>query len=73
VTDWNCDHVYRHHPNAILAFLLTAFLAYNLFHAFLRLNLKPQRRGHQPEIFWARLIAAELYSSVAVSGTDFSP
>jgi hypothetical protein len=73
VTDWNCDHVYRHHPNAIVAFLLTAFLAYNLFHAFLRLNLKPQRRCRQPEIFWARLIAAELYTSAGLLATDSSP
>ena len=73
VTDWNCDHVYRHHPNAIVAFLLTAFLAYNLFHAFLRLNLKPQRRCRQPEIFWARLIAAELYASAVLVATDSSP
>ena len=73
VTDWNCDHVYRHHPNAIVAFLLTAFLAYNLFHAFLRLNLKPQRRCRQPEIFWARLIAAELYASAGLVATDSSP
>jgi len=73
VTDWSCDHVYRHHPNAIVAFLLTAFLAYNLFHAFLRLNLKPQRRCRQPEIFWARLIAADLYTSAGLAATDSSP
>ena len=73
VTDWNCDHVYCHHPNAIVAFLLTAFLAYNLFHAFLRLNLKPQRRCRQSDIFWARLIAAELYTSAGLVATDSSP
>jgi hypothetical protein len=73
VTEWNCDHVYRHQPNAIVAFLLTAFLAYNLFHAFLLLNLKPQRRHSKPERFWARLIAADLYTSTGLSGTDFSP
>jgi hypothetical protein len=73
VTEWNCDHVYRHQPNALLAFLLTAFLAYNLFHAFLLLNLKPQRRHGKPEIFWARLMAADLYSSVELSSTDSSP
>jgi Transposase DDE domain len=73
VTGWKCDHVYRHHAQAIVAFLLTAFLAYNLFHAFLLLNLKPQRRRGQPEIFWARLIAAELYSSAGFSAGDSSP
>lgn len=73
VTEWNCDHVYRHQPNAMVAFLLTAFLAYNLFHAFLLLNLKLQRRHSKPERFWARLIAADLYTSTGLSGTDFSP
>jgi hypothetical protein len=73
VTEWNCDHVYRHQPNAMVAFLLTAFLAYNLFHAFLLLNLKPQRRHGKPEIFWARLMAGELYTSVELSSTDPSP
>jgi len=73
VTHWNCDHVYRHQPNAIVAFLLTAFLAYNLFHAFLLLNLKPQRRRGKTEVFWARLMAAELYTSVKLASTDSSP
>jgi len=72
VTHWNCDHVYRHQPNAIVAFLLTAFLAYNLFHAFLLLNLKPQRRRGKTEVFWARLMAAELYTSVKLASTDSS-
>jgi len=39
-----------------------AFLAYNIFHAFIALNLKPQIRLGKPQIFWARLIAAELYA-----------
>lgn len=73
VTHWNCDHVYRHQPNAIVAFLLTAFLAYNLFHAFLLLNLKPQPRHGKTEVFWARVIASELYSSVGLGSTDSSP
>jgi hypothetical protein len=73
VTHWNCDHVYRHQPNAMVAFLLTAFLAYNLFHAFLLLNLKPQPRHGKTEVFWARLMAAELYTSVGLGSTDSSP
>jgi hypothetical protein len=73
VTYWNCDHLYRHQPNAIVAFLLTAFLAYNLFHAFLLLNLKAQRRRGKTEVFWARLMAAELYTSVGLASTDSSP
>ncbi|HMD86490.1 MAG TPA: transposase [Terriglobia bacterium] len=44
--EWHSDHVYKHHPQAIESFLLVAFLAYNLFHAFWLLNLKPPiRRG----------------------------
>jgi hypothetical protein len=62
VNGWHADHVYKHHPTAIEAFLLAAFLAYNIFHAFLALNLKPQVRRGKPQTFWARLIAAELYS-----------
>lgn len=73
VTQWKCDHLYRHHPNAIVAFLLTAFLAYNLFHAFRLRNLKPQRRHGKPDIFWARLMAAELYTATQLSSTDSSP
>lgn len=61
VNGWHADHVYKHHPTAIEAFLLAAFLAYNVFHAFLVLNLKPQIRRGKPQIFWARLMAAELY------------
>lgn len=73
VTRWNCDHVYRHQPNAMVAFLLTAFLAYNLFHAFLLRNLKPPPRHGKTEVFWARVMAAELYTSVGLGSTDSSP
>ena len=37
-------------------------LAYNLYHAFLLLNLKPQIRMRKPQVFWMHLIAAELYA-----------
>ena len=58
--EWYSDHVYKHHPKAIEAFLLVAFLAYNLFHAFWLLNLKPAARGGRTYRFWARLMAREL-------------
>jgi len=45
--------------------LLVAFLAYNIFHVFLARNVKPSVRQGKTQIFWARLIAAELYSEVA--------
>ncbi len=44
VNAWHGDHVYKHDSNAIEAFWLTLLLAYNLFHAFVRLNLKVE--GH---------------------------
>jgi len=72
VNDWSADHVFRHDPNAIEAFLLVAFLAYNLFHAFLALNLKPQIRRGKPQIFWVRLVSAELYSDPGIGGLDSS-
>jgi hypothetical protein len=64
VNGWHADHVYRHEPNAIECFLLLAFLAYNIFHAFFALNLKPQLRHGRTQTFWARLMAAELHSEV---------
>ena len=60
VNEWHSDHVYKHHPKAIEAFLLVAFLAYNLFHAFWLLNLKPAARHGGTQRYWARLMAREL-------------
>lgn len=66
VNGWHADHVYKHEPHAIEAFLLTTFLAYNLFHAWLTRNLKtPIQRG-KTQVFWARLMAAEIYRAAAV-------
>ena len=62
VTYWHADHLYRHHPTAIDAFWLLTMLAYNLFHAFIYLNLKAQVRCRYSKLHWARLIAAEFYS-----------
>jgi hypothetical protein len=64
VNGWHADHIYKHDPNAIQCFLLMAFLAYNIFHAFLALNLKPQIRRGKTQVFWARLMAAEIYAEV---------
>ena len=58
VNGWHADHVYKHEPRAIEAFLWTAFLAGNLFHAFLARNLKPALGRGQPKVFWARVMAA---------------
>jgi hypothetical protein len=61
VNEWQADHVFRHEPNAIECFLLIAFLAYNIFHAFWALNLKPQVKQGTTRSFWATLISAELH------------
>jgi hypothetical protein len=66
--EWHSDHVFKHDSGAIECFLLVAFLAYNLFHAFLALNVKPAARLGKSQIFWAKLIAAELYSEVRPAG-----
>jgi hypothetical protein len=66
--EWHSDHVFKHDPGAIECFLLVAFLAYNIFHVFLARNVKPSVRKGKTQIFWARLIAAELYSEVAPAG-----
>jgi len=64
VQGWHADHVYRHDPNAIECFLLTAFLACNLFHAFFALNLKPEIRKNRTQVFWRSFMAAEIYAGI---------
>jgi len=61
VYGWHADHVLTHHPNAIECFLLITFLAHILFHAFLYLNVKPALREGKSKVFWARVMAAEIY------------
>ena len=73
VNDWHADHVYKHHPNAIEAFTLVAFLAYNLFHAFLTRNVKPQLRQGKTESFWVQLIAAQIYTPAWPRATAHAP
>ncbi len=62
VNGWHADHVYRHHSGAIECFLLLAFLAYNIFHAFFARNLKPELRHGRTMEFWVRLIAADIHA-----------
>lgn len=62
-TYWHADHVYKHAIGAIEAFWLITMLAYNLFHAFLTLNLKPAIRLAHTKLHLARLVAAELHAS----------
>ena len=66
VNGWYADHVYKHEPTAIEAFLLSIFLAYNLFHSWLTRNLKPALQRGKTQVFWARLMAAEIYRVAGV-------
>jgi hypothetical protein len=61
VNSWHADHVYKHAPAAIEACWLLTMLAYNLFEAFINLNLKPAVRNAHAKEHFGRLIAAELY------------
>jgi hypothetical protein len=61
-TYWHADHVYKHTFGAIEAFWLITMLAYNLFHAFIALNLKPAIRKNHTKLHFACLVAAELHS-----------
>jgi hypothetical protein len=65
VQGWHADHVMKHNPAAIECFLLMAFLAFILFHAFLYLNVKPQLRKGKSKDFWTRVMAAEIYKDFA--------
>jgi hypothetical protein len=61
-TYWHADHVYKHTPGAIKAFWLMTMLAYNLFHAFIALNLKSTIRQAHTKLHFACLLAAELHA-----------
>ena len=73
VNGWEADHIYKHDAKAIEAFLLMTFLAYNIFHAFIGLNFKPQLRDSKPEKYWACLIAAELYADAGATTHKRAP
>jgi hypothetical protein len=61
VTYWHADHLYCHHPTAIVAFWLTLMLVLNLFRAFVHLNIKPELRSKHSHLYFARLIFSGLY------------
>ena len=73
VNGWHADHVYRHQSRAVACFLLLAFLAYNIFHAFFALNLKPELRRGRTMTFWVHLIAAEIHAVPRLSLTIAPP
>jgi len=59
---WHGDHVYHHHPTAIIAFWLTIMLAYNIVHAFVRLNIKPALRARHTFVYFTETIKASVYA-----------
>ena len=64
---WAADHVYKHHPIAILVFTLMTMLAFNLFYAFYRRNLKPAYQSRHDAQHVARCLASELYQGLVES------
>jgi hypothetical protein len=69
VNTWHANHVYKHHPNAILCFWLLAMIAFDLFHAFLELNIKPVLRAKHTAQHFRKLITADFYvGMVAIAG-----
>ncbi len=64
VRRWHADHVYRHHPTAILAFWLVCMTAFNLFQAFFSRNLKQQYRFRISRQHVSELIRTELYRAL---------
>lgn len=64
---WAADHVYKHQPIAILVFTLLTMLAFNLFYAFYRRNLKPAYRSRHDAQHVARCLASELYQGLVES------
>lgn len=56
---WHGDHAYRYSAHALLACTLLLFIAYNLFHAFVGRNLKPEAREGRTRKYFADLVAAE--------------
>jgi hypothetical protein len=73
VNGWHADHVYRHDPTAIESFYLTVFLAFNLFHAFLTLNVKPALRQGKTDSFWIRMLTSEIYGETSEYALIRSP
>ncbi|MGB7296517.1 MAG: hypothetical protein WBC70_13090 [Candidatus Aminicenantales bacterium] len=60
VTYWYADHIYRHHPTAIIGFWLTLMFVLNLFRAFIGLNIKPVRRRRHTELYFAKALFSAL-------------
>lgn len=60
-TRQHVDHVYRHHPQAMLVFLLLAMICCNVLLAFYQRDLKPALHARVSMLHISRLIAGELH------------
>ncbi len=56
------DHLYRHHPQAIVNLLLVLLIACLIFQIAINNNLKSQIRGNHTESFLAEKMKAELHA-----------
>ncbi|MFQ5974360.1 MAG: transposase [Alphaproteobacteria bacterium] len=63
-TRWHADHVYKHHPTALLVLWLVAMICLTVFGVFYTRNLKPEARRNASMLHIARLISAELYQAI---------
>ncbi|MCI0561972.1 MAG: transposase [Nitrososphaera sp.] len=61
VNHWFSDHIYRHHPIAIINFWLLCMMAYNIFRCFYLRNLKPALRNTHTMVHIASCVKSELY------------
>jgi hypothetical protein len=68
LTYWHADHVYKHDENAMLVFWLMTMLAYNLFHAFYFLNVKPAVRHAVAKYVLAEAISGQLRTANLPAG-----
>jgi len=64
VNRWHSDHLYKHHPVAILVFWLMCMIAYNVFQWFFYRNLKPAYRAKVSMLHVARILASCLYQAL---------
>jgi len=64
VNEWHADHVYTHDVNAIETFWLMTMFAYNLYHAFIELNVKSALRSRFTLRAFARMLLADFLSSL---------
>jgi len=65
VNNWSMDHCFKHHPIAIINFLLTLFIAFILIQSFYKLNMKEQMRGR------FALISIATQFLTALTASDF--